>query len=211
MLSRSVAISAARDLEWNMRLGERSLGAHDPLRDGCFRYNERARDLVGGETAEQTQGERDAGFGGENWVTRGEHESQQVVANVVVERCVEVGHAHLLLGVQLVPNLLVLALDALAAPVQVDGAVLGGGHEPGAGIVRHSCLRPPLERSDKGVLRQVFGDADVTRDASETRNESWRLDSPDGIDGSVDVGHDSGLKSRLLLTLSGIGGLSGGA
>ena len=144
-------------------------------------------------------------------MTRGEHEPEQVVANVVVQSGVEIGHAHFLLRVELVADLFVLALDALAAPVQVDGAVLGGGHEPGAGIVRHSCLRPPLERSDKGVLRQVLGDADVTRDASETCNESWRLDSPDGIDGSVDVGHDSGLQSRLLLTLSGFGGLTGGA
>src|SRR2546423_15545444 len=96
------------------------------------------------------------------------------------------------------PFLFVFALDRLAAAMHVDGAMLGGRYEPGAGIVRHSRLGPPLERGDECILRQILGQPDVTGDARQTRNESRRLDPPDGIDSTVDVGHGSGLPSRLL-------------
>src|SRR3954468_10430535 len=96
-------------------------------------------------------------------------------------------------------DLLVLLLDPLAAAMHVDGAVLGGGHEPGAGVIRHSGLWPPLEGGDECVLRQILGRTNVARDASQAGNESRRLDSPDGIDDAVDIGHDSLLPRRFWL------------
>ena len=45
----------------------------------------------------------------------GEDEPQQVVADVVVERRVEIGATRLLLRLELVAELLVLALEQLAA------------------------------------------------------------------------------------------------
>src|SRR5438105_12817080 len=130
-------------------------------------------------------------------MTGGEHEAQQIVADVVIEGSIEVGHAHLLLRVELVSDLLVFALDSLAAAMHVDGAMLGGGHEPGAGVVRHSGLRPPLECGHESILSEIFGESNVTSDARQSGNESRRLDSPDGIDGTVDVGHDSWLPRRF--------------
>ena len=56
-------LGAARDLERHVRLGQRPLGAHDALRDGRLRDEERARDLLGGQPAEQAQRERDARLG----------------------------------------------------------------------------------------------------------------------------------------------------
>ena len=73
------------------RLGERALGAHDALRDRRLRDEERARDLLGREAAEQPQRQRDARLGREHRVAGGEDQPQQVVADVVVERRVEVG------------------------------------------------------------------------------------------------------------------------
>ena len=77
-------------LERDARLGERALGADDPLRDRRLRDEERARDLLGRQAAEQAQRERDARLGREHRVAGDEHEAQQVVADVVVERGVEV-------------------------------------------------------------------------------------------------------------------------
>ena len=108
------------------------------MRDGWFGDDECARDLVGGETAEQAQRQRHARFRGKNRVAGREHQPQQIVTDLIVERIVEIRHAHFLLGVQLVPDLLVFALDAFAAAMHVNRAMLGGGHEPGSGIVRHS-------------------------------------------------------------------------
>jgi hypothetical protein len=68
-------------------------------------------------------------------VARGEHQSQKVVADIVVDRGVEVGHAQLLPLFELGQHLLVLSLEKFAAAMHVDGAVLGCRHEPGAGII----------------------------------------------------------------------------
>ena len=84
-------LGAARHLERHARLGERPLGAHDALRDRRLGDEEGARDLVGRQAAEQAQRQRDARLGREHRVAGGEDEAQQVVADVVVERRVEVG------------------------------------------------------------------------------------------------------------------------
>ena len=57
-------------------------------------------------------------------MARREHEAQEIVADVVVERGVEIRRGRLLLGLELVAELLVLALEQL-----VRGA---GGRSRGA-------------------------------------------------------------------------------
>ncbi len=70
------AIFAARQLEGHVRLAQCALGAHDALGDGRFGHEKRTRDLVGGEAAEQAQGERHARFRREHRMTGGEHQPQ---------------------------------------------------------------------------------------------------------------------------------------
>ena len=62
------------------------------------------------------------------------------------------GTARSCCGLELVAELLVLALERLSRRKQVDGAMLGGGHEPGARIVRDARLRPLLQGGDQRVL-----------------------------------------------------------
>jgi len=80
--------------------------------------------------------ERSARFSREHRVTGYEHQAQEIVANVIVDRRVEIGHGHLLPRFQLVPHLLVLAIEHLAPAQQVDSPVLRRGHEPRAGVAR---------------------------------------------------------------------------
>ena len=84
--ARRAASSAPRGhLEGHARFGEGALGADDALRDGGLGDEEGARDLVGGQAAEQAQRERDARLGGEHGMAGDEDEAEQVVADVVVE------------------------------------------------------------------------------------------------------------------------------
>ena len=53
-------------------------------------------------------------------MARREHQPEQVVADVVVERRVEIRHGRLLLRLELVAELLVLALEHGAAPQLID-------------------------------------------------------------------------------------------
>ena len=83
--SRARELGAARHLERDLRsVGQRPLGADDALRDRRLGDEERARDLVGRQAAEQAQRERDARLGRQHRMAGGEHEPQQVVADVVV-------------------------------------------------------------------------------------------------------------------------------
>ena len=154
-------LGAARHLEGDLRLGERPLRAHDALRDRRLGDEKGARDLVGREAAEQAQRERDLRLGREQRMARGEDEPQQIVADVVVERGVEIGRPRLLLRVELVSELLVLALEQLVPAEKIDRAVLGGGHEPRTGIVGNPRLGPFLERDDERILREILGLPDV--------------------------------------------------
>src|SRR3989441_496878 len=131
-------------------------------------------------------------------MTGDEHEAQEVVADAVVERGVEIRRRQLALRLDLATELLVLALDELASAQQVDRTVLRGGHEPGARLVRDARLRPALERGDERLLREVLGDPDVAHDPRQTGDEPGRLDPPDRVDRAPRIGSRHGFRSEHL-------------
>ena len=69
-------------------------------------------------------------------MTGGEHEAEEVVADVVVEGGFEIELGPLLQGLQLAAQLLVLPVEELVSAQEVDGPVLRRRHEPGAWVVR---------------------------------------------------------------------------
>ena len=129
-------LGAAGNFEGHVRLGEGPLGPHDPLRDGGLRDEECARDLLGRQASEQAERQGNARLGREHRVTGREDETQEVVADVVIDPRLEVRHRNLLPGVDLPAELLVLALEQRLSAQQVDRPALCGGHEPGARVVR---------------------------------------------------------------------------
>jgi hypothetical protein len=127
-------------------------------------------------------------------MARGEDEAEKVVSDVIVDRVVEIRHGHLLLGLELAANFAVFALEQLAAAQAVDGAMLRGGHEPGAGIIGDARLGPLFECGDESVLREFLGKADVAKHARETGDDAGRFDAPDGVDGAVGIGSCHGYR-----------------
>ena len=121
-------------------------------------------------------------------VTGGEDQAQQVVAERVGDLGGEVGRVRLAAQLQVAPELLGLAPVHVGAAHAVDRAVLGRGHQPGAGVVGDAGLRPLLERRDQRLLREVLGEADVAHEAREARDQPRGLDPPDRIDRALDVG-----------------------
>src|SRR2546428_1435915 len=94
-------IRPAWDLKGNARLSQRAFGADDALGNGRLRSEKGARDFLGGQAAHQAKRERNARFRGKNRMTGDEHETQQIVADIVVIRGVEIRHSHFLLGLEL--------------------------------------------------------------------------------------------------------------
>ena len=109
---------SARHLEGDARLGQGALGADDALGDGRVRDQEGPRDLLGGEAAEEAQGEGHPRLHREDRMAGREHEAQEVVADVVVDGRLEIGGGHGLPGLELAADLLVFALDDLAGRSQ---------------------------------------------------------------------------------------------
>src|SRR6266849_3270039 len=121
-------------------------------------------------------------------MTGDEHKAQQVVTDVIVERGFEIRHECLLPGIVLATKLLVLALQELGAAKEINGTMLGGGHEPGTWVLRDTRLLPLLERGDEGILGKILGKADIAHDPNETADEPGRFDSPDGVNRAMDIG-----------------------
>ena len=198
--SRAARSCPARDLERHAGVGERALGPDDALGDRRRRDEEGARDLLGRQPPEQAQRQRHPRLGREDRMAGREEEAQQVVADVVVDRGLERRDFGFGRGLEIPGDLPVLALEERPAAKLIDRAVLRRRHEPGAGVLRHARLGPPLERRDQGVLREVLGETDVPDDPREPRDEPRRLDSPDGVDRAVRIRgrHGPGLEHLRL-------------
>ena len=178
-------------LEGYARLAQGALGAHDALLDGRLRHEEGARDLLRGQSAEQAKRERGARLGREDRVAGDEDEAEQIVADMIVERRVEIGRP-LLLDLELVAELGVLAMGERVAAEEIDRPMLGGGHEPGTGLLGNSRLGPLLERRDQRVLGKLLGDADVAHHAREPGDELGLLDPEHRLDGAMRIGRRHG-------------------
>ena len=176
-------LRTGRHLEGHPRFCQRAFGTHDALGHGRHRHQKGPGDLVGGEAAEQAQGQRQPRLLGEHRMAGGEDQAQQVVADLRLR-----GFNGVL---QLAAQLLVLAVQPLHAPHQIDRAVLGGAHQPGARPLRDARLGPLLQRRHEGVLGQLFGQTHVAHDVGEAGDEARRLDSPDRLDRRTRVGVNS--------------------
>ena len=97
-------------------------------------------------------------------------------------------------SLELAAELLVLALERLLAAQRVDRAVLGGGHEPGARVVRDARFRPLLERGDERVLGESSARPTSRTHPREAGDEPGRLDPPDRVDRAMGVGSRHGYR-----------------
>ena len=98
------------------------------------------------------------------------------------------GRGGVLEGFEFAAEFFVLAFEALVAADVIDGPMLGGGHEPGAGVVGDARGGPLFEGGDEGVVGEVLGDADVADDAGQPGDDPGRLDPPHRVDRLPEVG-----------------------
>src|SRR5262245_6005013 len=130
----------ARHLEDHARLAQAALSAHDALLDGRLGHERRARSpgvsirRAGGVSAPPR-------FGREDRVAGNENEAQEIVADMIVERCVEVWWL-VVLDLELVAELGVLAAGKLGAAEEIDRAMLCCGHQPWAGLLASPLPEP---------------------------------------------------------------------
>src|SRR5262249_45292537 len=155
------------------------------LRGSRLRNDERTRNLLRREAAEDPQRQCDAALGAERRMAGREDEPQEVVADVVVGRIVDRAGCTLLPGFHGLPDLGLLLLPALLTIDALQRAVLRDLHEPCAGFTRNAVSRPCLERGEERVLGELLGRAEVaTNESSKPGHEACPLDSKDSFDSS---------------------------
>src|SRR5207248_514712 len=146
-----------------------------------FGDQERARDLVGRQTAEQSQGERDARLWREGRVTTGEDEAQPIVMH---GSRLHVGFGVVVRGRdrRYLPEQLSFAR---LTPQTIDGPLAGGGRDPATGIGRQAIRRPPAQRDGERLLDRVFGNVDVAENADQGGDRPARVLAKDLADGRL--------------------------
>src|SRR5262249_61760622 len=93
--------------------------------------------------------------------------TQEVLATVIVERCIQVRCGQLPFGLDLATELPVLALESRVTPQMIDRPMLRRGHEPGSRVVRDARRGPLLEGGDERILCEILGHADIAHDPRE--------------------------------------------
>src|SRR5205085_10764183 len=130
-------LSPARNLDRNALLGEGAPRPDDSLGNSSLRNQECPGYLLRRQASKQAQCKRNSRFSRQYRVAGSEYETQKIVADVIVGRRFEIPKRHLP-ALDLVDELLVLALEPLVSAEEIYGAMLRGGHQPRARIVRNA-------------------------------------------------------------------------
>jgi hypothetical protein len=123
----------------------------------------------------------------------GEHQPQQVIAEVVLEGVdVMVGVEGGLLRGGLARYEGDLAVEGGASAGGVDGAAFRGRHEPAGGVGWDTRSGPVLERNQERFLGGVLSETEVAGHACQPGDEAAGLDAPYGLDGGPRGGRVDG-------------------
>ena len=166
-------LGPARDLEGDARLGEGALGPDDALGDRSARGTRKARAISSvvrppsrrSVSATRASVRQDRMAGGEHEAQADRRRRRRRARRRDPARPSPAGPR----ARDRAPR--ACARAACLRRKLVDRAMLRGGHEPGARIVRDARLRPLLERGDERVLRELLGEADVAHDPREPGDE----------------------------------------
>jgi hypothetical protein len=70
-------------------------------------------------------------------VASDKHQPQQIIADVIIQSCIEIRHRQLL-RFHLASQFFVLAIEHLPAPQQIERAMLRRSHQPRARLFRNA-------------------------------------------------------------------------
>jgi hypothetical protein len=89
-------------------------------------------------------------------MARSEDKAQQIVANLIVERGIEIGLRRLLLDFELVTEFSMFSFEQLVAAEEIDRSMLRARHKPSAGLsdARFGPLLSAATEAHCAALRQ---------------------------------------------------------
>src|SRR5215211_4331288 len=153
-----------RHLERDPRRFDLALGPGEPLRHRLLRNEERAGDLLCGQTAERAQRECDLAIERERRMAARKEQLEPLVPNRRVLRLLLHGLRHL-------EQARLLSEDAVAADA-VDRAVSCGRHEPGSRMRGRPLARPARGGDRERLLRGFLGEVEVAEEADQAGEDT---------------------------------------
>ena len=188
--SRAAQLLAARDLERHARLAQRALGAHDALRDGGARApgrRARSRSVVSPPSRRSVSAVR-ASVDSTGWQAMKISRSR---SSPISSSAAASGRVPTVLpGPSRARRSVLRACWSACAGAAGDrvARLLGGGHQPGAGIVRDAAARPLLERASPAHPARAPRPRPTSRTRrASARDQPRRLDAPDRLDRAMDI------------------------
>ncbi len=167
----------------NARVANLALGTHQALRHGGRWHQKRARNLVGVEAAQSTEGQGDLRIQGKRRMTASEDEAKAIVGDFVgvvvrlMGRLAQTGK-----GVRLK-----FFLEARSTADNVDSLMAGGLDDPGAGEFRNAGGAPLIHSGRKCLLRGLFGHFEVAHQANEGGDDAAPVGVIERLDGTVGI------------------------
>ena len=109
-------------------------------------------------------------------MTGGEHQPQQIIADIVIQRFVQ--DRNRVRCIHRDPMRHFRQFVGRHCPVAelVNGPTFRRLHQPGTRIVRHPRLGPCPQRGHQRILRQFFGHRNIAHHAREPRYQARALD-----------------------------------
>lgn len=161
-------------------------GAHQALRQRRLRGQERPGNLRRAQSPQGTQRQRHLRLPVQRGMAAGEDEPQAVVGKVhsAFGRLLALAG-----GLRLVAERIAFLAAGAVTAHGIDELATRGGHDPGAGVVRHSGLRPGSERGREGLLRRLLGQVEGAGEADQPGYNPSPLAPKEVFGGGGDVTH----------------------
>src|ERR1051326_3481338 len=139
---------------WDTGSFDLVLRADEPLCHRRLSDQERTRDLLGRQTTQESERERDTRLWRERRMTAREDEAQPVILH-------EFFFLLVIAGCCLFWELRGKLAFPRPAPQAIERAIARSRRDPGAGIGRQAIGRPPSQRHRERLLDRVFREVDV--------------------------------------------------
>ncbi len=190
----------------DLRVTNLALGAHDSLRQGRLGNEERTADLAHGQSGDQLQGQRHLCVAIERRVTAQQHQPKTFVGVGVVMGVIDQTSTSFAVvdRFEFVGGTLDDPTVATRRPDPVDRTAPRCGHQPAAGIRRHSVTRPGASCVGERIVDGIVGKIEISIASSDHRQHAWRVETRHACEcGAGWVGHPIGQCVRRSAHASG--------
>jgi hypothetical protein len=174
-----------RHLVRNRCLSNLCLRAHNALRQRSRSGEEAACYLLGCQPAHLTQGERNARFRRQGWMTARKNQTQPIILKIVlfIGPCLLIGaFRRTPLRFEISHELVLRRIKSCPSAQSINGFESGRRNQPWSRVIGYSTPRPQAQRSRKGFVHRLLGKIKITEQADQSCQDSSRINAIKGVE-----------------------------